>query len=178
MSANAQTLARPYARAAFELAQASGKLPDWSRLLAFSAQLVLVPAIGQALTGPGLRPAGQVELLQPEGIGSDDPYVHFLAVLAANKRLPLLPAIAAQYEQLRARAERRVHARVRTAVALDDSQLDALRTALARRFQREVAISNEVDPALLGGALIDTGDMVIDGSVSGRLARLHSRLTH
>lgn len=178
MSANAQTLARPYARAAFELAQAGGQLPDWSRLLAFSGQLVLAPAIGQALTGPGLRPAEQVELLQPPGTGSDDAFVHFLAVLAGNKRLALLPAIAAQYEHLRAQAERRVHARVRTAVALDGDQLDGLKAALARRFQREVQISNEVDPALLGGAVIDTGDIVIDGSVRGRLDTLHRRLTH
>ncbi len=178
MSANAQTLARPYARAAFELAQAGEQLPEWSRLLAFSGQLVLAPAVARALTGPDLRPTEQVELLQPPGTGSDDAFVHFLAVLAGNKRLSLLPAIAAQYEHLRAQAERRVHARVRTAIALEGDQLDSLKAALARRFQREVEISNEIDPSLLGGALIDTGDIVIDGSVRGRLDKLHSRLTH
>ncbi|MCK9490246.1 MAG: F0F1 ATP synthase subunit delta [Xanthomonadales bacterium] len=178
MSANAQTLARPYARAAFELAQAGGQLPQWSQQLALTAQLVLAPAISQALTGPGLRPAEQVEVLLPAGTGSDDAFGHFLAVLASNKRLPLLPAIAAQYEYLRAQAERRVNARVRTAVALDAEQLESLRAALARRFQREIEISNEVDASLLGGAVIDTGDIVIDGSVRGRLDKLHSQLTH
>lgn len=178
MSANAPTLARPYARAAFELAKADGLLADWSQRLAFSAQSAATPAIAQALTDPKLGAAKLVSLVLPEGDTADGTFGHFLAVLAENKRLSLLPDITAQYELLRADAERRINARVRTAVVLDESQLDALRAALKRRFGRDIDISNEVDPDVLGGAIIDTGDVVIDGSVRGRLAKLQGLLTH
>ncbi len=178
MSTNVQTLARPYARAAFELAKGDGLLADWSRRLAFSAQLASVGRIAAALAQPDLSQSRQVELLLPEGDTADGTFGRFLSVLAENKRLSLLPDIAAQYELLRADAERTVKARVRTAVALEPAQIETLRAALKRRLGREVEVDNQVDASVLGGAVIDAGDIVIDGSVRGRLAKLHSVLTH
>lgn len=178
MSANVQTLARPYARAAFDLAKADGLLADWSRRLAFSAQASQDPAVAAALAAPHLAQSAQVNVLLPDGDTADGVFGRFLAVLAENKRLALLPDIAAQYELLRADAERRVTALVRTAVALEPPQIESLKAALKRRFGREVELSNEIDPSVLGGAVIDTGDVVIDGSVRGRLAKLQNVLVH
>ena len=119
-----------------------------------------------------------MSLLLPEGDTADGVFGRFLAVLAENKRLTLLPDIAAQYELLRADAERRVSALVRTAVALEPPQIESLKAALKRRFGREIDLSNEIDPSVLGGAVIDTGDVVIDGSVRGRLSKLQNVLVH
>lgn len=178
MSANAQTLARPYARAAFELARADGVLADWSQRLLFSATIAEDERVAAYLAHPGLSQAEQVQLLLPEGDTPDGVYGRFLATLAENRRLPLLSQVAAQYELLRADAERVVKASVRSAVALEPSQMETLKAALRRRLGREVELRNEIDPSVIGGAVIDAGDVVIDGSVRGRLAKLHGALTH
>jgi F-type H+-transporting ATPase subunit delta len=178
MSANAQTLARPYARAAFELARTDGVLADWSQRLLFSASVAASGPVAAHLAHPGFSQADQVGLLLPEGDTPDGVFGRFLATLAENRRLPLLPQIAEQYELLRADAEKVVKASVRSAVALEPAQLDALKAALRRRLGREVELRNEIDASVIGGAVIDAGDIVIDGSVRGRLAKLHGALTH
>jgi F-type H+-transporting ATPase subunit delta len=178
MSANVQTLARPYARAAFDLAQADGLLADWSRRLAFSADIAAAGDVAAALARPNMAQSQQIAVVLPDGDTVDGTYGRFLAVLAENRRLPLLPDIAAQYALLRAEAERIVKARVRTAVALEPAQIETLKAALKRRFGRDVELSNEIDPGVLGGAVIDAGDIVIDGSVRGRLTKMQNALTH
>jgi F-type H+-transporting ATPase subunit delta len=177
MSANVQTLTRPYARAAFDLAKADGLAADWSRRLGLSAQLALTPQIAAALGRADLSQADQVRLLLPEGDTAEGTYGRFLAAMAENRRLPLLPEVTAQYEALRAEDERIVKARVRTAVALEPAQVETLRAALRRRLGREVELRNEIDETVLGGAVIDAGDVVIDGSVRGRLGKLRHVLT-
>lgn len=178
MSANAQTLARPYARVAFELARADGVLADWSQRLLFSAAVAASERVAAYLVHPGFGQADQVKLLLPEGDTPEGVYGRFLAALAGNRRLPLLPQIAEQYELLRAEAEHVVKASVRSAVALEAAQMETLKAALRRRLGRDVELRNEIDSSVIGGAVIDAGDVVIDGSVRGRLARLQGVLTH
>ena len=99
----ALTLARPYARAAFALAKDSGRLPQWSQMLGFAAQAAAVPAAHDALRPPLAKADALVDLLLPPG-DSDPNFRQFLVVLADNRRLPLLPEIAGQFDQLRAEA--------------------------------------------------------------------------
>lgn len=178
MSSNAQTLARPYARAAFDLAKGDGLLADWSRRLAFSAEVADQPVVRSLLTGPMLDGAAQVALMLPEGDTADGVYGRFLATLARNGRLPVLPDIAAQFEVLRAEDEGVVKAVVRTAVPLDPGQAETLAASLRRRFGRQVELRNEIDASVIAGAVIDADGTVIDGSVRGRLARLGTALSH
>ena len=95
----------------------------------------------------------------------------FATVVAARIRLRTGAPEASQ-------AERIVKARVRTAIALEPAQIETLKAALKRRFGRDVELSNEIDPGVLGGAVIDAGDVVIDGSVRGRLTKMQNALTH
>lgn len=173
----ALTLARPYARAAFSLAQEAGRLPQWSALLGFAAQAAAVPAAQAAIGHPMAGTDDLVELLLPPG-DSDPNFRQFLAVLADNRRLALLPEISGLFDQLRAEAERVVKATVTSAQPLDAAELDKLRGALRQRFGREVEISTAVDEALIGGAVIDTGEVVIDGSLRTKLARLGAALAN
>ena len=171
------TFARPYARAAFSLAQDQGRLAAWSQLLGFSAAAVADPAMVPVLGNPRATADQLVELLLP--LGEVDPtYRQFLAVLAANRRLALLPEIAAHYAQHRAEAERVVKAKVTSAQALEPVELEALRISLRKRLGREVEVATVIDPALIGGAIIDAGDVVIDGSIRTKLARLGAALAH
>jgi len=170
----ALTLARPYARAAFSLARDSGNLPAWSSAFAFAAQVAGDPRVGSLLGNPLLTQAEAVELLSPEASG--DVFARFLAVLAENRRLALLPEIAGLYDELRNEAERVVKATVTSATALPASELDTIKAALRKRFGRDVEIETAVDESLIGGAVIAAGDVVIDGSLKGQLGRLQSAL--
>jgi F-type H+-transporting ATPase subunit delta len=172
----ALTLARPYARAAFSIARDGGDFAAWSDALGFSARVAADPQAAALLGHPKLSQAEAVALLSPDAAPAS--YADFLALLAANRRLAALPEIAGLYEELRADAERVVRATVTSASALPAAELDGLRVALARRFGREVQLETAVDEALIGGAVIDAGDVVIDGSLRGKLARLQPSLAH
>ncbi|MEN5062031.1 F0F1 ATP synthase subunit delta [Luteimonas sp. TWI1416] len=170
------TIARPYARAAFAIARDAGRFAPWSDALAFSARVAADPQAAPVLGHPALAHADAVALLAPEG--ADEAFASFLALLAENGRLPQLPEIAGLYEQLRAEAEHVVLAKITSATALPDTEVEQIRAALKRRFGREVQVETAVDDTLIGGAVIAAGDVVIDGSLKGKLARLQSALAH
>ena len=175
MSGN-RTLARPYARAAFEMARGADALAGWHERLAFSAALAADPAFRGVHGNPKVGEGALVALLLPEGEPADSVYASFLRTLAANRRAALLPEIAQLFGELRREAERVVKVTVRTAVPLESATADAMRAALERRFGRKVELDTALDPSVIGGAVIDAGDVVIDGSVRGRLARLQQAL--
>lgn len=170
----ALTLARPYARAAFASARDSGMLSAWSESLEFAARVAADPQVASLLGDPRLDPADAVSLLSPEGAHAD--FSRFLSLLADNHRLSLLPEIAGLYAELRAEAERVVKATVTSAVLLPDAELEAIKAALGKRFGRNVEVDTAVDASLIGGAVIVAGDVVIDGSLRGKLDRLQSAL--
>lgn len=176
--AQALTLARPYARAAFELAQAQGALPAWSAQLGFAAAVAADPRVAGLGNDPRVKTEQLVALHLPPGTGAEQPFARFLGELAAHRRLGLLPEVAALFDALKREAESRLKVKVSSALALDDGQAEALKQALKRRYKREIELEVRIDPALIGGVVIDTGEQVIDGSARGRLAQLAGALTH
>ena len=170
----ALTLARPYARAAFAIARDAGKFAQWSDALGFAARLAADPQIASLLGNPKLTHDDAVVLLSPND--ADQLFRDFLALLANNRRLALLPEIAGLYEESRAEAERIVKAKVTSAAALPAGELDAIKIALKKRFGRVVELETAIDESLIGGAVIDAGDVVIDGSLRGKLSRLQTAL--
>lgn len=170
----ALTLARPYARAAYAIARDAGAAAQWSDALGFAARVAADPRVQSLLGHPHLGRGDAVALLSPDG--ASEAFGNFLSLLADNRRLPLLPEIAGLFEELRAEAERIVKAKVTSATALPASELDSIKAALKRRFGRDVELETAVDESLIGGAVIDAGDVVIDGSLKSKLARLQSAL--
>ena len=170
------TLARPYARAAFAVARDENALAAWSQALGFAAHVSADPRVATLLGDPRLRDADAIALLAPSDAGEG--FGRFLSMLGANRRLALLPEIAGLFEELRAEAERVVKARVTSASALPAGELDGIKAALRKRFGRDVEVETAVDPSLIGGAVIDAGDVVIDGSLKGKLERLQTALAH
>lgn len=172
------TVARPYASALFELVNTGTlELDRYSRLLAYAAEAVAQPQVAELLGQPETtaeRKAATVIGLVSDVI--DDRGRNFLNLLAQNKRLALVPEIAAQFEALRAAAEQTLDVEVVSAQAVTPELEQRLIDALRRRFQREVKMTSRVDPALMGGAVIRAGDTVIDGSVRGRLEKLRETL--
>ena len=170
------TLARPYARAAFAASRNDGRAASWSQALAFAAQVAADPRVQALLSHPQLSNDDAVALLATDG--ADEELKRFIGLLADNHRLVLLPEIAGLFEQLRLEAERIVRARVTSATPLPEAELATIREALKKRLGREVEIEAAVDASLIGGAVIDAGDVVIDGSLRGKLDRLQSALAH
>ena len=166
------TLARPYARAAFELARDSGSLAEWSRKIAIAAAIAGDARVRGLIGDPHLDTAQLHGLFLPEGEAQGTPFATFVAELATHRRLPALPDIATLFEELKREHEKVLKVTLRTAVPVEAAQGDALRAALERRFGRKVELESVIDAGVVGGALIDAGDVVIDGSVRGRLERL------
>ncbi len=172
------TIARPYAKAAFEYAQSAGAFAAWSQALAAAAAIVADGRVASATKDPRWVPTALAGLIADvAGPALDAGQRNFIGVLAENRRLLLLPEIATQFEALRAAVENTIDVHVASAVALDEAQQAKLIAALTQRFRRTVRMQNSVDPTLLGGAVVRAGDMVIDGSLKSRLERLATDLT-
>lgn len=171
------TLARPYAKAAFDLAQTDSKLAAWDDMLSSVATVTEDEGMAAWLKSPHSTADKAVEIIV-EAIGAEvDPrFQGYLGVLADNGRLPLCAEISRLFQKLRQDAEKRLEVKVISAVALQDSESERMRSALAKRFDREITLNNEIDPDVLGGAIIYAGDQVIDGSLLGRLTRLETSL--
>jgi F-type H+-transporting ATPase subunit delta len=171
--AELNTLARPYARAAFEFADQADKLQLWSQSLGMLAAVVNEPKIQALLTNPALTAEAKAEsLIELCADEADDQLKNFISVLAENKRLVLLPTILGQYETLKAEREKSVEVHIASAYELSEEQIANLKKALTDRLKREVVLQTETDNKLLGGAYIQANDMVIDASLRGRLAKL------
>lgn len=171
------TLARPYAKAAFDLARTDSKLAGWDDMLSSVATVTEDESMSVWLKSPHSTAVKAVEIIV-EAIGADvDPrFQGYLGVLADNGRLSLCAEISRLFQKLRQQAEKRLEVRVVSAVALQDTETGRMQTALAKRFDCEITLNNEINPDVLGGAIIYAGDQVIDGSLLGRLTRLETSL--
>jgi F-type H+-transporting ATPase subunit delta len=172
------TLARPYARAAFESARAGNALAAWSDKLAFAATVIGDARVRAIIGDPRLSNANLVNLLLPQGEATDSTFAAFLGLLVDNRRVSLLTDIAALFEELKRESERVLQVTLRSASEIPADRAEAIKVALKKRFGREIDMQQRIDPSVIGGAVIDAGDVVIDGSVRGRLARLQGALAN
>ena len=172
------TVARPYARAAFAYARDNGKLDAWSRWLG-TARAVVESAEYQALqSSPGIRTQQLVELIAGVcGDALDANGRALLDLLAENDRVDFLPEIAEHYEELKSQGENVADVEIVSAVPLSDAQRERLSSALRTRLRRDVRLHCSVDPKLIGGAVVRSGDLLIDGSLAAKLERLGTALT-
>ena len=171
------TVARPYAKAAFEYARDANAFARWSQALATASEIAADPRVAELTKNPSLTAADLAALvIDVSGDKLDAGMQNFVRVLAENHRLLLLPEIAAHYEQFRSAVENTVDVEVTSAVPLNEAQAQRLKQALSTRLKRQVHMRTAVDSALLGGAVVRAGDLVIDGSLKGRLERLATEL--
>jgi F-type H+-transporting ATPase subunit delta len=179
--AETTTIARPYARAAFEEGYASGELPRWSDLLQTATVVAADPSMRVLLVTPQLAYRQKADLLLDicsqvctDGIPAAGR--NFLILLAQNHRLGALPHIVVLFEKLRAAAEKTIQAELVSAFPVTDAQRDQIAAGLQARLKRTIVLDCKVDESLIGGAIIRAGDLVIDGSVRGQLQKLATAL--
>ena len=171
--AELSTLARPYAKAAFEFAVNANELAAWSEQLATAAAVSQTDTIGKVLASPSLTSEQQAQhFVDVCGETLTEKSQNFIRVLAENKRLSLLSEVSALFEQFKANREKSVDVEVATAFELDAGLQEKLAGALSSKLAREVNLQTVVEKDLIGGVIVRAADVVIDGSVRGRLAKL------
>lgn len=171
--AELSTLARPYAKAAFEYAMEAGDLQGWSDSLGTVSSVAKQSSVDQLLSSPSSTASEQASALTGicgESLSSAGK--NFICILSENRRLKLLPQIAHQFEIMKANQEKAIEVDVASAQPLDEEQQEKLTEALSKKLERKVNMQVSLDKSLLGGAVIRAGDTVIDGSIRGRLTKL------
>ena len=167
------TVARPYAQAIFERASEANNRQGWSDMLGFAAAVAQDETM-RAIIADTKHTKEQVASLFIEVCGDtlNQEGKNLVQLLAENKRLALFPEIYAVYEIYKAEAESSVEAEMISAFPVSDAQKEKIAASLKQRLGREVSLKCSTDESLIGGAVIRAGDMVIDGSVRGKLVKL------
>jgi F-type H+-transporting ATPase subunit delta len=179
MSLDWISIARPYAKAVFELALSksdSKQLKIWSEKLNVLAIIASQPEAILFIKRPEVTPEKATNTFIEVAEEKDPEAKNFIQLLAKTGRLGALPAIYRLYENLRADYEKTIEASVVSFEKLTTVQQDELASALKKRLKREVHLTVEVDKSLLGGAIVHAGDLVVDGSIRGKLHRLNEEM--
>lgn len=172
------TLARPYANAAFEIAAEDNALAQWSQMLRTLATVTADEKVSALLNSPALTADQQTEVLVSV-IGDEltDKGRNLVNLLAANRRLALLPEISGIFDDFKAAREKSVDVELQTAYPISDAVVEQLRQALQKKLDRDVKVHSRVDQHLIGGVVVRAGDTVIDNSVRGKLNKLAESLS-
>ena len=181
--AESSTVARPYARAIFELARDAKCLGAWSVALATVADVVRDSLARSFLSRRDLDDAARVSFRQAVCTDAGETEVlatergeNLLRLLAENHRLSALPEIAVQFDALKARAENTIKVQLVTATGVGEPVVSKIKDALEQKLGRTVELELQEDPGLIGGAVIHAEGRVIDGSVKSRLSELADKL--
>jgi len=175
--AEKSTLARPYAKAIFELANADKDLQAWSDKLSFLSQVSADEQIASIIGNPEVSNADVIAIIESIAEESlDEKGKSLLKVAAENDRLDLLPEISEAYELLRSQEEGRIEAEVISAFAVNATQKKLITEALEKRLGCQVSLTTSTDKELVGGIIIRAGDLVIDGSVANQLKKITKTL--
>ncbi|MFI0489379.1 MAG: F0F1 ATP synthase subunit delta [Yersinia sp. (in: enterobacteria)] len=166
------TVARPYAKAAFDFAVEHHAVDRWQDMLTFAAQVIRNEQIAELLSGAVAPETMSKTFIAVCGDQLDESAQNFIRVMADNRRLLVLPEVLQQFIKLRASLESTVDVDVSSASPLNDEQRAKIAAAMEKRLSRKVKLNCKIDKSVMAGVVIRAGDMVIDGSVRGRLERL------
>ncbi len=166
------TVARPYAKAAFDFAVEHQSVDRWQQMLAFATEVASNEQVAELLSGALAPESLSAQFIAICGSQLDEEGQNLIKVMAENKRLPALPDVLAQFIHLRAAHDATAEVEVISSTTLSDEQLTKISAAMEKRLSRKVKLNCKIDKSVMAGVIIRAGDMVIDGSVRGRLERL------
>ena len=155
------TVARPYAKAAFDFAVEHQSIDRWQSMLAFAAEVARNEQIADLLSGALAPEALSASFIAVCGDQLDENAQNLIKVMAENGRLTALPAVLAQYIQLRDAYEATAEVDVISASTLSDSQLTKISAAMEKRLSRKVKLNCKIDKSVMAGVVIRAGDLVI-----------------
>ncbi|PNH85363.1 F0F1 ATP synthase subunit delta [Vibrio diazotrophicus] len=170
------TIARPYAKAAFDFAVEKQQLTQWSEMLAFAAEVTNNEQMNELLTSSASAEKLAEIFIAICGEQFDEFGQNLIKVMAENGRLRAIPDVFEQFVALKKEYEKNIDVEVISATELSEQQLSDISSKLEQRLERKVQLNCSVDETLLGGVVIRAGDLVIDNSARGRLNRLSDAL--
>lgn len=170
------TVARPYAKAAFEFAVADNSLDKWLEMLVFAAEVAKNQDMKAFLSGSVSAVKMAEVFIQVCGEQLNDKGHNLMKIMAENGRLTTLPAVVGLFTEMYAEHSKEITVDVMSAVELTAEKKDNLSAALEKRLERKINLNCNVDASLVGGLVIKAGDIVIDGTLRGKLNRLSDAL--
>ncbi|MBO1256773.1 F0F1 ATP synthase subunit delta [Alteromonas sp. 5E99-2] len=170
------TVARPYAKAAFDFAVDKNAIEKWQEMLVFASEVAVNENMQDMLSGALAADTLAELFINVCGEQLDENGQNLIKILAENKRLPALPAISTLFNALKADYEKEIEVDVTAATELTAQQQDSLSASLEKRLARKVKLHCNVDASLVAGMVIKAGDTVIDGSIKSKLSRLSDAL--
>jgi len=170
------TIARPYAKAAFDYAVENNVTPQWQQMLAFAAEVAGNDAMQELLNGALAADKLAEVFINVCGEQVDQHGQNLIKVLAENGRLQALPDILVLFNEFKAEYDKEIDVDVTSAVELNEKQRTDISASLEKRLGRKVKLNCNVDAALVAGVVIKAGDTVIDGSIRSKLNRLADTL--
>ncbi|MES9939740.1 MAG: F0F1 ATP synthase subunit delta [Candidatus Thiodiazotropha sp. 6PLUC2] len=177
MAGEATTIARPYAEAVFAHADEKGNLELWQEMLNFLSTVVEDETVSKVVRNPLVDQQAMTDLLlEIAGGRINEEGGNLIRLLVQNRRLQVLPEINVLFDELKAEKEKVMSVHVTSAYALKPAQEKLIAEALKAKLGRNITITSEKDTDLIGGVHIRAGDMVIDGSVRGKLQQLANEL--
>lgn len=172
------TIARPYAKALFGLAQEKNQIESWLGGLKDLASVVQQEKVAEFIDQPEKSASDKVEVLADLVGLSNSNLKNFVSVLAEQKRLQILPEVYAQFQDLTLALNHSQQAVIYSAYPLSDSQLKDLTADLQKRFGTNLKAVTKVDSGLIGGVKVEIGDQVLDLSLQGKLNALYTAMTN
>jgi F-type H+-transporting ATPase subunit delta len=173
MMAESITIARPYAKAAFQAAKDNQALTEWSDLLGHASAIAVDESMVDILENPALTSEQKAQFfIDVCGDQLTNEIKNFIFVLSENNRLGLVSDIAELFESYKAQLEQSIDVTIESAFELSDAQSEKLAQALSKKLDRKVVIASTVNQTLIGGVIIRANDLVIDASVRGKIAKL------
>ncbi len=167
------SLARPYAKAIFELARDAGEYAQWSDQLELLAAIASDEGMQDLISSPTVSEQQLTEIVLDVARDQlNDQGQNLARLLVHNGRLFAVADIQEQFQEMRDEAEQVIEARLITASEVDDAQKQSIEAALSRRLGKQIKLEAEVDETLIGGAVVRAGDWVVDGSVKAQLQDL------
>ena len=170
------TIARPYAKAAFEFAVEQKAVDSWLSMLLFAAEVSKDDTVQQVIHS-SMAPEQLAQLfIQICGEQLNEYGHNLIKVMAENGRLSVLPDVLVEFTALKAELDKEVEAVITSAAALSDAEKTKIQKSLENRYQRKVRLTCQLDPSLMAGLVIKIGDDIIDASVRSKLTRLAEAL--
>jgi F-type H+-transporting ATPase subunit delta len=173
-----RTIARPYAAAAFDIANNTETLSEWSVFLKKSSELLDQEDIKTIIKTPGLNKSTISEVFfelctaETDSDESKQLFSNFLNVLSENKRLNTLKMVSNQFEQKKQQAEQTSEVFLTSAAKLPEDDVEQIKQALSKKLGKNIKLNSSVDETLIGGAVVKIGDHMIDGSVRSQLKKM------
>ncbi|MDP2560452.1 F0F1 ATP synthase subunit delta [Psychrobium sp. 1_MG-2023] len=170
------TIARPYAKAAFDFAVEKNDVDQWLEMITFIGQVASNDAVVSMLKATTAAQEAADLMIKLGGEQLNENGQNFIKVLAQNERLLVLPEVAVLFAEYHNDYNKQVDAEVTSATKLNKTQRAELAASLEKRLARKVQLNVSIDKSLVAGVIIRVGDLLIDGSVRGKLERLGNQL--